>query len=208
MYPEGMPSRREFLELEARQQAQQRGEQGSDEMDFDEDNVMKRANGRGRGQESPSFTQFQPLALHASLRGGNRQQLTSAYPSSYGSASGVFTLSAGTIPVAAQQLQPHSEYANSSHEKGQYMPQQSQTAQRGTSSFDTNGGNQIARSHTPARQSLILEGPFSSDPPLIPDAAQDVSQTARSQESATINQTLDAGMFFLSHLSRLPWEKC
>jgi len=201
VYPEGMPSRREYLEMEARQQAQHRGEQGSDEMDVDEDNVMERADGRGRGQESPSFTQLQPLAPHASLRGGNREHLTSAYPSLYGSPSGVFTLSAGTIPVTAQQVHPYSQYTDSSHAEGQYMPQQSQTAQRGTSSFDTNAGNHIARFYTPARQSLILDGPFSSDPPPIPDAAQDVLQTARSQVPATINQTLDTGMFFFAHIS-------
>ncbi|KAK5087490.1 hypothetical protein LTR70_005351 [Exophiala xenobiotica] len=191
VYPAGMPSRREYLEMEARQQAQQRGEQGSDEMDVDEDNVMERADGRGRGQESPSFTQLQPLAPYASLRGGNREHLTSAYPSLYGSPSGVFTLSAGTIPVTGQQVHPYSQYTDSSHAEGQYMPQQSQTAQRGISSFDTNAGNHIARFYTPARQSLILDGPFSSDPPPIPDAAQDVLQIARSQVPATMNQTPD-----------------
>lgn len=218
VWPEGMPSRREYLEMESREQ--RRGARGgSDEMDVDgdgdgdgdEDNVMgmesegEGAKGGGRGEEGTSFMQFRPLPVpYAGLRGDGGEHVTSVHPLAYGSASGVFGLSSGTMGVSAQQVHSDSRYTDSSHSANQYMPQQFQTAQRGTPCFDTNAGNRIAEPYTPARQSLTLDGPFSSDPPPIPDASQDVSQMARSQGSTTMHQTLGTGIFFLTHPSRWP----
>lgn len=201
VYPEGMPSRREFLEMEARQQARQTRQQGNDEMDVDGGNAMKRTNGRDRGQESLSYAQPQSLPPYASLQGGDKQHLTSAYPSSYGTASKVFALSAGTIPVATQ-VRSYSEHIDTSRAEGQHLSQQPQAAQRGTSLFDINGGNRIARSYGSARPSLALDGLLGPDPLSLPDTAQDISQSAQSQGSTTIIQALDAGMTFPSHLSQ------
>jgi len=207
VYPEGLPSRREFLEMEARQQARQTRQQGNDEIDVDEGNAMKRTNGRDRGQEFLSHAQPQSLPPYASLRGGDNQHLTSTHPSPYGSASNAFTLSAGTIPVATQ-VRPYSERIDSSRAEGQHLPQQLQVVQRSTSSVDINGGNRTARSYNSGRSSLALDGVLSSDPPPLPDTAQDMSQRARSQGSTTIVQALDAGMTFPSHLSHWPRDKC
>jgi len=197
-----MPSRREFLEMEARSEAGQESARNWVEMDVDID-TDHAATGESQqninhcsGQEASSHGQDLVGLLHAGARRGDAQRLASAYPSLHAPRPNALSMSASKMPVTTQPGHRFTENIDPSRaERADIHQKNLSCLPHNASSFGTKKGHQTSNSYTSARRPLQiakLNDTFSSDPHLEKNTPED-PHSIHAHYPAALLQALDAG---------------